>query len=74
MAKSSKTFFGWLGRQIGSVKGAVAKDVTAKQRVVFQKTTVQETPLPDRPNEKLRRTVIDEVVRDIPQQANDNRD
>jgi hypothetical protein len=66
VAKTSNSFLGWLGRQIGSVKGAVKKDVTPKQQVVFQKTTVQETTLPDRPDEKLRRTVIDEVVRDLP--------
>ena len=68
MPKSSNSFFGWLGRQIGSVKGAVQKDVTPKQQVVFQKTTVQETTVPERPNETLRRTIIDEVVRDVPQQ------
>ncbi|HYO07736.1 MAG TPA: hypothetical protein VER17_02085 [Tepidisphaeraceae bacterium] len=67
MPKSSNSFFGWLGRQVGSVKGAICKDVAPKQQVVYQKTTVHETPLPDRPDEKLRRTVIDEVVRDAKQ-------
>ena len=66
MAKQSKTFLGWLGRQIGAVKGAVQKDVTPPE-VLYRKTTVHEAPLPDRPEEKLRRTVTDEVVRD-PQQ------
>ena len=65
MAKTSNSFFGWLGRQIGHVKGAIRKDVTPRE-VVYRKTTVQEAPLPDRPDEKLRRTVTDEVVRQEP--------
>jgi hypothetical protein len=64
MAKSGG-FLAWLGRQVGSVKGAVAKDVTPP-KVLYRKTTVHEAPLPDRPEEKLRRTVTDEVVRDTP--------
>ena len=81
MAKPSNSFLGWLGRQIGSVKGAIQADVTKKPaepqtpQVVFHKTTVHETTLPDRPNEILRRTVIDDVVRDPQhktQQPNDS--
>jgi predicted RNA binding protein YcfA (HicA-like mRNA interferase family) len=64
MAKSSKhSFFGWLGRQMGYVKGGVSKDVTPP-KVLYKKSMVRETTVPDRPGEKLRRTVIDEVVRD----------
>jgi hypothetical protein len=63
MAKSSNSFLGWLGRQIGAVKGAVQKDVTPP-KVLYQKTTVHEAPVPERPDERMRRTVIDEVVRD----------
>jgi hypothetical protein len=63
MAKSSHSFFGWLGRQIGAVKGAVTKDVTPP-KVLYKKTAVQEAPVPDRPREKLRRTTVDEVVVD----------
>ena len=63
MGKKSNSLFGWLGRQIGHVKGAIGKDVTTP-KVVYKKTTVQESPLPDRPDEKLRRTIVDEVVRD----------
>jgi len=62
MAKKSNSFFGWLGRQIGHVKGAIEKDVTPKEKVVYRKTTVHEAEMPQRPEEKLRRTVIDEVV------------
>jgi hypothetical protein len=62
MGKSSRSLFGWLGRQLGYVKGGVNKNVT-QPKIVYKKTTVHETTLPDRPDEKLRRTIIDEVVR-----------
>ena len=61
MAKKSNSLFGWLGRQIGHVKKAVTADTP---EVLYTKTTVQEAQLPDRPDEKLRRTVVDEVVRE----------
>ena len=48
------------------MKGAVKKDVTPP-KVVYRKETVQESQIPERPQEKLRRTVIDEVV--IPPRA-----
>ena len=67
MSKKPNSFLGWLGRQIGHVKGAVKADVP---QVVYKKTTVQEAQLPDRPNETIRRTVIDEVVRQ-PESRND---
>ena len=62
-AKKPNSFFGWLGRQIGHVTGAVKTDVPPPPQVVFKKTTVQEAQLPDRPHETIRRTIIDEVVR-----------
>ena len=55
-------FLGWLGRQIGYVRGAVKKDVT--KTVVHRASTVEEAQLTDRPDVKLRRTVIDEVIID----------
>ena len=62
MAKSKgNSFFGWLGRQIGHVKRAVHQDVPT---VVYKKTTVHEATLPDRPDEKIRRTVVDEVIKE----------
>ena len=64
MAKQPSSFMNWLGRQIGHVTRA-AKSPPPPQ-VVYKKTTVQETSLADRPDEKLRRTVIDEVVRKPP--------
>ena len=42
--------------------GAVKADVQPPPKVLYQKTSVQEVTLPDRPEEKLRRTVIDEVI------------
>ena len=60
MAKSSNSFFGWLGRQIGHVKKAVKAEVP---QIVYKKTTVQEATLPDRPDEKIRRTIVDEVIK-----------
>lgn len=61
MAKQPTSFMNWLGRQVGAVKGAVKKDVTPA-KVVYRKTTVEEAAIPERPDEKLRRTVIDEVI------------
>jgi hypothetical protein len=63
MAKKPNSFFGWLGRQIGHVKRAVKQDVP---KIVYKKTTVHEATLPDRPDEKIRRTVVDEVIRNRP--------
>jgi len=54
-------FMNWLGRQVGYVKKAVKTDVGPK--VVYRKTEIIESQVADRPDEKLRRTVIDEVVR-----------
>jgi hypothetical protein len=60
MGKKPNSFMNWLGRQLGHVTKAVKTDVPA---VVYKKTTVHEASLADRPNETIRRTVIDEVVR-----------
>jgi hypothetical protein len=62
MSAKPNSFFGWLGRQIGYVKGA-AKPQGAAPKVLYERKTVQESQLADRPDEKLRRTVIDQVVR-----------
>jgi hypothetical protein len=55
---------GWLGRQFGYVKKAVATDVVAPEtsKTVYRDCTIEEKPLPQDPNVKLRRTVIDEVI------------
>jgi len=59
MAQKPSSFMNWLGRQLGHVKKAVKSDVP---RVVYKKTTVHEASLPDRPEETLRRTTVDEVI------------
>ncbi|HEV7301497.1 MAG TPA: hypothetical protein VGN72_19190 [Tepidisphaeraceae bacterium] len=56
-----KGLFGWLGRQIGYVSGAVKRDVGAP-RTIYKQQKVEERPLPQQPNVTLRRTTIDEVV------------
>ena len=71
MAKKPTSFMNWLGRQIGHVKGAVKTEVPAPPKVVYQKETVQEASLPDRPNEILRRTTIDQVI--VPPKLDDKR-
>jgi hypothetical protein len=62
-------FLGWLGRQVGHVKKAVKTDVTAPpsppaSKIVYRDCTVEEVPSPTDPNLKLRRTVIDEVIKE----------
>jgi hypothetical protein len=61
MPNKPNSFLGWLGRQLGHVKRAVQSDVP---QIVYKKTTVHEATLPDRPDEKIRRTIVDEVVRE----------
>ena len=62
-------FLQWLGRQVGYVAKAVKTDVTEAPKgteiakVVYRKDTVQELEHPDDPELKLRRTIIDEVVK-----------
>ena len=61
------SFMKWLGRQIGHVKGAVSAEVPAQPKIVYRNEMVQEATLPDRPNEIMRRTTIDEVLIPPPQ-------
>jgi hypothetical protein len=56
-----KGFFGWLGRQFGYVSKAVAHN-PAGPKTVYRVASVEEKPLPDDPNVRLRRTTIDEVI------------
>jgi hypothetical protein len=62
-------FLRWLGRQFGYVAKAVKTDVTAPAenlpaKVLYRKDTVQEKAHPADPELKLRRTIIDEVVKE----------
>ncbi len=55
--------WGWLGRQVGHVKRAINADVSGgASKTIYRDCTIEEHPLPQDPNVKLRRTVIDEVV------------
>jgi hypothetical protein len=58
--RPGKGLFGWLGRQIGYVTGAIRTDVGARR--VYRHEQIEEQPLPDRPNVRLRRTTVDEVI------------
>lgn len=62
MGKTSKYFFGWLGRQVGYVKKAVKTEVPTPPKKVYQNTTVEESAHPQDPSIKLRRTIIDEAI------------
>jgi hypothetical protein len=66
-------FLGWLGRQVGHVTKAVKTDVTAPSeslpaaeasKIVYRECTIEEHASPTDPNVKLRRTIIDEVVKE----------
>jgi hypothetical protein len=57
--KKKESVFGWLGRQIGYVKGGVKAQVPA---VVYRKETVQEAKVEGKPEQTLRRTTVDEVI------------
>ncbi len=59
MTKKSESLFRWLGRQVGYVKQGVKAQVPA---VVYRKETVQEAKVQGNPEQKLRRTTVDEVI------------
>jgi len=58
----------WLGRQVGYVTRAIKANVAA--RTVYRDSRTEEKSLPNDPNVKLRRTVIDEVVVKTPSPTN----
>ncbi len=62
--RPGKGWLGWLGRQVGYISRAARADVGAT--VVYRNRSVEEKKLPDRPDVVLRRTTIDEVVRQSP--------
>ena len=64
---SNSGFFGWLGRQVGYVAGAVRRDGDgpsdrAADQTVYRSRTVEQVPDPRDPRRTLRRTVIDEAI------------
>jgi|tagenome__1003787_1003787.scaffolds.fasta_scaffold19131279_2 hypothetical protein len=70
MAKANDGFLRWLGRQVGYVKKAVQTDPAAPkpqlpqapEKKLYENKTVEESPHPENPNVKLRRTIIDEAI------------
>jgi hypothetical protein len=56
-----KGFLGWLGRQVGYVKGAARYNPTSK--TLYKKKNVEERELPEDPKVTLRRTTVDEVIK-----------
>ncbi len=56
-----KGLLGWLGRQVAYVRAAMKSDVSGS-KTIYRDCKIEEQPLPQDPNVKLRRTVIDEVV------------
>ncbi len=58
--------WGWLGRQIGYVRKAVHEDPTKSEQIVWRKEERHEAQSPELPGVTLRRTVVDEVVREKP--------
>ncbi len=61
-----KGLLGWLGRQVAHVKNALKTDI-APTKTIYRNQKIEEKPLPNDPNIKLRRTTIDEVVVQQPQ-------
>ena len=70
--KPGKGVLGWLGRQVGHVRKAIKADVGGPL-TIYRDKKVEEKPLPQDPNVKLRRTVIDEVVVDRKTKSPKNR-
>ena len=60
--KPGKGLLGWLGRQVGHVTKAVKYDPL----VVERREDVREATDPDHPGLTFRRTVVDEVRRELP--------
>lgn len=58
--RRNKSLMGWLGRQVGHVRQALAMPVSDKR--IYRRRRVDQQPIPDRPNVMVRRTVIDEVI------------
>lgn len=72
--KPDDSLLGWLGRQVGHVKKAVATDVTklpqkknpapkaAHSKVIYRDDKIEQVQHPTQPGVVLRRTIIDEVI------------
>jgi len=60
-ALPGKGIFGWLGRQFGYVSKAAKHDPAGPQ-TIYRVSSIEEKPLPDDANVRLRRTTIDEII------------
>jgi hypothetical protein len=60
-ALPGKGIFGWLGRQFGYVSKAARHDPAGPQ-TIYRVSSIEEKPLPEDANVRLRRTTIDEVI------------
>jgi len=58
--RRNKSLMGWLGRQVGHVRQALAAPVSEKR--IYRRRKVEQKPMPGRPEVTVRRTVIDEVI------------
>jgi hypothetical protein len=61
---NSKGLMGWLGRQVGHVRKAIKTPITPEP--LYRTQQVEEAAMPGKPGLKLRRTTIDEVISDHP--------
>lgn len=59
--RQSKGVLGWLGRQVGYVKTALATKVT-ERTTIYRTQRTQERPVPGKPKVTARRTVTDEII------------
>ncbi len=60
-ALPGKGIFGWLGRQFGYVSKAAKHDPAGPQ-TIYRVSSIEEKPLPEDANVRLRRTTIDEII------------
>ena len=67
-----KGLFGWLGRQIGYVKKAIASDPAGPKKI-YRNESVEEKSLPTDPSVTARRTTIDELIVKPPANQRDDR-
>ena len=51
---------GWLGRQVGHVRAALATPVSDKR--IYRRKRTEQKQVPGRPDVMVRRTVIDELI------------
>lgn len=58
--RGGTSLMGWLGRQVGHVRQALAAEVS--ERRIYRRKRMEQQPMPGRPDVLVRRTVIDELI------------